>query len=173
VDVTADRIREADVARQAATDPLTALANRSAGWSRLEELETTGAGYGVLFCDIERFKAVNDRCGHRAGDELLVEVAGRLLAGTEGAGLVARWGGDEFLVITDSDDESELARLADRIAKYLNSQPITLGDGTQVSVGLTIGIAAHRPGDGGSIDAVLDHADRAMYDKRRHRSPRR
>jgi diguanylate cyclase (GGDEF)-like protein/PAS domain S-box-containing protein len=173
VDVTADRIREADLARQAATDPLTALANRSAGWSRLEELETTGAGYGVLFCDIERFKAVNDRCGHRAGDELLVEVAGRLLAGTEDAGLVARWGGDEFLVITDSDDESELARLADRIAKYLNSQPITLGDGTQVSVGLTIGIAAHRPGDGCSIDAVLDHADRAMYDKRRHRSRRR
>lgn len=170
VDVTADRIREADLARQAATDPLTGLANRSAGWGRLEELETAGAGYGVLFCDIERFKAVNDQHGHRAGDQLLVGVANRLLAATEEAGLVARWGGDEFLVITDRDDESELERLGARVAESIYSKPITLGDGTAVSVGLTIGAAAHRPADGTSIDIVLDRADQAMYDKRRHRS---
>jgi diguanylate cyclase (GGDEF)-like protein/PAS domain S-box-containing protein len=170
VDVTADRIREADLARQAATDPLTAIANRSAGWSRLERLEASGAGYGVLFCDIERFKAVNDQHGHRAGDRLLVEVACRLREAVGDDDTVARWGGDEFLVITESDDESELARLADQITIDLDRKPVTLGEDTQITVGLTIGCAAHRPGDGRSVDIVLDHADHAMYEKRQHRS---
>ncbi|MCV7174181.1 EAL domain-containing protein [Mycolicibacterium sphagni] len=170
VDVTADRIREADLARQAATDPLTAIANRSAGWGRLEHLEAGGAGYGVLFCDIERFKAFNDHHGHRAGDRLLVEVAHRLRTAVCDDGMVARWGGDEFLVITHFVDDAELARLADLIADDLDNKPVTLGDGSQVPVGLTIGYAAHRPGDGRSIDTVLDQADHAMHEKRQHRN---
>jgi diguanylate cyclase (GGDEF)-like protein/PAS domain S-box-containing protein len=172
VDVTADRIREADLARQAVTDPLTAIPNRSAGWNRLEQLEASGAGYGVLFCDIERFKAVNDQRGHRAGDRLLVEMACRLRAAIADDDMVARWGGDEFLVITDSFDDSELAHLADRITEDLDNKPITLGDGTCIPVGLTIGFGAHRPGDGRSIDTVVDHADHAMYEKRQHRISR-
>ncbi len=169
VDVTADRIREADLARQAATDPLTGVANRSAGWSRLEQLEVSGRGYGILFCDIERFKAVNDRYGHRAGDQLLVEVARRLLASVGSDDVVARWGGDEFLVITDAVNDWKLARLADRITDQLDGTLVTLDRGQQISAMLTIGFAAHRPGDGRSIDAVLEHADQAMYEKRRHR----
>ncbi|MCX2929347.1 GGDEF domain-containing protein [Mycobacterium sp. CVI_P3] len=169
VDVTADRIREVDLARQAATDPLTGLANRSAGWNRLEQLEASGAGYCVLFCDIERFKAVNDRRGHRAGDRLLVEVACRPRAAVGDQGMVVRWGGDEFLVITDALDDTELAGLADRITDDLDNKPVMLGGDAHISVGLTIGCAAHRPGDGRSIDAVLDHADQDMYDRRRQR----
>ncbi|GAY19235.1 EAL domain-containing protein [Mycobacterium sp. shizuoka-1] len=168
VDVTADRAREADLARQAATDPLTALANRSAGWSRLEELEASGSGYGVLFCDIERFKSVNDQHGHRAGDRLLTEVAARLRAAAGADDMVARWGGDEFLVITDAVDDPALTRLADRITDVLH-EPVSLGADDLVAVGMTIGCAAHRPGDGRSIDTVLDLADRAMYEKRRPR----
>jgi len=170
VDVTADRVREAKLARQAATDPLTAIANRAAGWSRLEQLDTAGAGYGVLFCDIERFKTVNDQRGHRAGDQLLIAVASLLLAAVGEENLVARWGGDEFLIITESVDEVALARLSGRITDHLDSTPVTLTDGTTVSVRLTIGFAAHRPGDGRSIDAVLDQADQSMYAKRRRRT---
>jgi diguanylate cyclase (GGDEF)-like protein/PAS domain S-box-containing protein len=169
VDVTADRIREADLARQAATDPLTAVANRSAGWNRLEQLDASEAGYGVLFCDIERFKSVNDQHGHRAGDRLLTEVACRLRAAVGDRDTVARWGGDEFLVITDSVDEAELAHLADQISEDLHRKPVALGGDTQVTVGLTIGCAMHRPGDGRSIDTVLDQADHAMYAKRNGR----
>ncbi len=169
VDVTADRVREAALARQAATDPLTALANRSAGWNRLERLESSGAGYGVLFCDIERFKAVNDQRGHLAGDQLLVEVADRLRAAASDQDLVARWGGDEFLVITDAVDDSDLARLKDRIGDQFDGKPVVLSDGVHISVGLTIGFSAHRPGDGRSIDIVLDRADQAMYEARRRR----
>jgi len=169
VDVTADRIREADLARQAATDPLTAVANRSAGWNRLEQLDASEAGYGVLFCDIERFKSVNDQHGHRAGDRLLAEVACRLREAVGDRDTVARWGGDEFLVITDSVDEAELAHLADQISEDLYRKPVALGGDTQVTVGLTIGCAMHRPGDGRSIDTVLDQADHAMYAKRNGR----
>lgn len=169
VDVTADRIREAELAHQAATDPLTAIANRSAGWSRLEQRNADDVGYGVLFCDIERFKAVNDSCGHHAGDQLLVDVAARLLSGVGDDDLVARWGGDEFLVITDIVDERELAVLAGRIAGQFAAAPITLADGTQMPVALTIGFAAHHPGDGRDVDAVLDAADQAMYQQRRQR----
>lgn len=172
VDVTADRIREAALARQAATDPLTGVANRSAGWSRLEQLQVSGRGYGILFCDIERFKAVNDQHGHRAGDQLLVQVAGRLQAAVGDDDVVARWGGDEFLVITDSVNDWELARLADRITDQLDRTPMSLGEGKQAAARLTIGFAAHHTGDGRSIDAVLEHADQAMYNKRRRRRRR-
>ncbi|WP_445167747.1 EAL domain-containing protein [Mycolicibacterium sp. Dal123E01] len=172
VDVTADRIREADLARQAATDPLTSVANRSAGWKRLEQLETSAVGYGVLSCDIERFKAVNDERGHRAGDRLLVEVAARLLEAVGDDDMVARWGGDEFLVITHVVDDAELDRLADRITEDLERKPVALGDGTQISIGLTVGCAAHRAGDGRTIDTVLDEADHARYEMRRQRDGR-
>ncbi len=127
-----------------------------------------------MFCDIERFKAVNDQHGHRAGDQLLVDVAERLQAAVGEDDVVARWGGgDEFLVITDSVNDWELARLADRITDELDRAPVALGgEGKQVAARMTIGFAAHRTGDGRSIDAVLEHADQAMYNKRRRRSRR-
>ncbi len=170
VDVTADRLREAELARRATTDPLTEIANRSAAWTRLEELDANDVGYGVLFCDIERFKTVNDQRGHHAGDQLLIEVAARLLAAVEDGDLVARWGGDEFLVITDVVEDSELAALAAGIIGQIDSAPITLPDGAELTVAMTVGSAAHRPGDGRSIDAVLDCADQAMYEQRRRRN---
>ncbi|MGE2736051.1 EAL domain-containing protein [Mycolicibacterium vaccae] len=166
VDVTADRKREAELARQAATDPLTGIANRSAGWSRLEQRDADDAGYGVLFCDIERFKAINDKCGHHAGDQFLVEVATRLLTAVDPADLVVRWGGDEFLVVTNAFDCDALAQLADRITGQFGT-PVTLPDGTSIRVTLTIGYAVHRPGDGRDVDAVLDSADQSMYHQRR------
>lgn len=169
VDVTAEREREAEVARQENIDQLTSIANRSAAWRRLEQLDAEGKGYGVLFCDIERFKAVNDRNGHHAGDRLLVAVAGRLLAAVGGDALVARWGGDEFLIISSTFDDHSLAELTRRIGDELDSVPITLTDGTVLPIALTIGSASHQPGDGRSIDSVLDRADQAMCDQRRQR----
>ncbi|PRC50296.1 diguanylate phosphodiesterase, partial [Mycobacterium sp. ITM-2017-0098] len=99
--------------------------------------------------------------------QLLVEVAGRLLAAVDENDLVARWGGDEFLIITDTVEEHGLARLARLITDQLDSTPIKLADGAEIPVALTIGYATHLPGDGRSVDAVLDHADQAMYEQRR------
>lgn len=168
LDVTADRIREGELARQAATDPLTDTANRSAAWSRLEELDARGAGYGVLFCDIERFKSVNDRRGHQAGDRLLVAVAARLCAAVGADDLVARWGGDEFLIITGPTHELALASLADRITRHVQSATVRLGDDAEEPVVLSVGYAMHAPGDGRTVDDVLDRADRAMFGRRSH-----
>ncbi|WP_330981736.1 EAL domain-containing protein [Mycobacterium triplex] len=167
LDVTADRMREAELARQATTDTLTKIANRSAAWSQLEQLDAADKRYGILFCDIEQFKSINDRYGHRAGDELLIEVADRLTAAVGDDGLVARWGGDEFLVITDAVDDRGLTHLTKRIANQVQRTPINLADGTEICIALTIGSAAHRPEDGRSIDAVLERADQAMYEQRR------
>jgi len=169
VDVTADRLREAELVRRASADPLTSIANRSAAWTRLEQLDQSGEGYGVLFCDIERFKSVNDRHGHHAGDQLLVEVAQRLHDTLDPFDLAARWGGDEFLVITRCVEEPALACLADRIIDRMDGTPITLPGGAEESVAMTIGFAAHRPGDGRSVDDVLDLADHQMCEQRRRR----
>ncbi len=171
VDVTADRLREADALRQTATDPLTAIANRSAAWGRLEQLDASDTGYGVLVCDIERFASV-DR-GHHTSDHVLLAVAKRLLAVLGPDDLLARWGGDEFLVVTSRVGERNLALLAQRIRSQLYDAPITLPDDTQVAVAVTIGFAARHPGDGQSIDAVLELADHAMNERRRHASTAR
>lgn len=170
LDVTADRMREAELARQATTDTLTKIANRSAAWSQLEQFDAADKRYGILFCDIEQFKSINDRYGHRAGDELLIEVADRLLAAVGDDGLVARWGGDEFLVITNAVDDHGLTYLTKRIAGQMQETPIKLADGTEISIALTIGSAAHRPKDGLFIDAVLERADHAMYEQRRRQT---
>lgn len=167
MDVTVDRRREADLARQVNTDRLTAIANRSAAGRVLEQLDAADAGYSVLFCDIEQFKSVNDRFGHRAGDQLLVQVADRLRKVAAGDDFVARWGGDEFLLITDTVEDSELALLADRVADHVQQPPIVLANGAEVTVSLTIGIAVRRPGDDRNHEAILDSADQAMYRKRR------
>ncbi|WP_308213277.1 EAL domain-containing protein [Mycolicibacterium tokaiense] len=169
VDITADRLREADLARRASTDPLTEIANRTAAWGRLEELASEGSGYGVLFADIEGFKSVNDARGHLAGDQLLIAVAERIAASIGPDDLVARWGGDEFVVITRTVDTDELSELARGIAERTGSTPVVLADGSAVSATLTIGITAHRPGDRRTIDGVIDRADRDMYRRRRWR----
>lgn len=169
VDITADRLREADLARRASTDPLTEIANRTAAWGRLEELAAEGSGYGVLFADIEGFKSVNDARGHLAGDQLLIAVAERIAASIGPDDLVARWGGDEFVVITRTVDTDELSELARGIAERTGSTSVVLADGSALSVTLTIGMDAHNPGDRRTIDGVLDRADRDMYRRRRGR----
>lgn len=169
VDITADRLREADLARRASTDPLTEIANRTAAWGRLEELAAEGSGYGVLFADIEGFKSVNDARGHLAGDQLLIAVAERIAASIGPDDLVARWGGDEFVVITRTVDTDELSELARGIAERTSSTSVVLADGSALSVTLTIGMDAHNPGDRRTIDGVLDRADRDMYRRRRGR----
>lgn len=169
VDITADRLREADLARRASTDPLTEIANRTAAWGRLEELAAEGSGYGVLFADIEGFKSVNDARGHLAGDQLLIAVAERIAASIGPDDLVARWGGDEFVVITRTVDTDELSELARGIAERTGATSVVLADGSALSVTLTIGMDVHNPGDRRTIDGVIDRADRDMYRRRRGR----
>jgi diguanylate cyclase (GGDEF)-like protein len=114
-----------------------------------------------MFLDLDDFKQVNDSLGHRTGDKLLVEIASRLRALIGPRDLVARWGGDEFVILHHHDPgQLETHDLAKRIIDEINRAVII--DGSEVIVGASIG-SASAPDDGLSPDALLSKADIALY----------
>ena len=164
-DLTERRRIEEALAEQAVRDPLTGLANRTLLVSRIRQAIELGAARtgrpAVLFLDLDRFKLVNDSLGHAAGDELLVEVAGRLREAVRRGDLVARFGGDEFVILCEGvEDRSEAAAVADRICRCL-VRPFDCG-GKPIHVRASIGIAM-AGGPATTADALLRDADAAMY----------
>ena len=156
---------EARLAHQALHDSLTGLPNRSLLVDRLDHaLERRGrtdAEIAVLFCDVDRFKVVNDSLGHSVGDELLVAFADRLLAAVDPGDTVARFGGDEFVVLLeDVSDPSRPIDVAERIRASLE-EPFATGTGQDVYLTASMGVAA--ASDHVSGDGWLRDADAAMY----------
>jgi len=153
------------VQHQATHDALTGLPNRTLFLERLEGAlpdATDGAHLGVLFCDLDRFKQVNDTLGHAAGDELLRQVSARLRAAVRPADTVGRLSGDEFAIILPGlVDPADAARLAERVGDCF-TEPFRL-DGTVVTVGTSVGIAVHEPASDRSAEQLLREADAAMY----------
>ncbi|WP_164983908.1 diguanylate cyclase domain-containing protein [Cellulomonas endophytica] len=162
-DVTARRQAEAELVRLALHDALTGLPNRTLLHERLAaalEADPHGSGVGVLFCDLDGFKEVNDAAGHAAGDELLRHVARRFEHAVRPTDTLARLGGDEFAVVcSDLSGAAELGQRARRLLTALET-PVALLGGT-FSVGVSIG-GAVRTVEGGA-DTLLDAADTAMY----------
>lgn len=145
-------------------DPLTGLPNRLQCHERLTMMveQSNGDTYvGVMCLDLDRFKQVNDLLGHRAGDQLLVQVAARLQSLVRSTDMVARIGGDEFVIaVAPPLTAVSAAALAGRIVDALG-EPFSL-DGQQVSVGISIGLALG-PGDGATGAELLSNADTALY----------
>jgi diguanylate cyclase (GGDEF)-like protein/PAS domain S-box-containing protein len=171
LDVTEQRQQEALLHRRSQTDLLTGVANRAALFDRLRRHldPRDGGGCGVIFCDLDRFKEVNDRYGHGAGDQLLVDAAARLQSLTGPDDLVARLGGDEFVVVCPDGDESRLSALA-RAAVEGFREPFP-GPAAELLVGMSVGTALGRPGE--TPDDLVARADQAMYNaKSRHRRHR-
>ena len=111
-----------------------------------------------MFCDLNRFKPVNDMFGHAAGDRALREVAERLLGQVRADDMVGRLGGDEFVVIATGVTEPEAQDMADRIRAAL-TRPLTT---VNASIGVSIGIATI-DGDDEPVEVLLQRADDAMY----------
>jgi len=160
-DITDRLAFEAQLAHQANHDPLTGLPNRTLLAEYVAERFRPGtSGLACLFLDLDNFKVVNDSLGHAAGDELLVEVAARLRATVRPGDLVARFGGDEFVVVCENVDEISAVSLAERVSVAL-AVPLHLG-GVDVrpyaSVGVTVQTAEHHAAD----DLIRD-CDIAMY----------
>lgn len=164
-DVTELREAQQLLAHQATHDPLTLLPNRilfqELGEQALARADREGMTVAVLFLDIDRFKRVNDGFGHPAGDALLREIAERLRTAVRRGDAVARFGGDEFVVLCEHPaGKPEMLDLAMRLLDAL-SKPVDMKPAT-VEVGASIGIAI---GGGGrvTIDTLLRDADVALY----------
>lgn len=165
-DVTARRRTQDDFEFRATHDPLTGLLNRDALEAVLDDaltdLDGAVAGLAVLFVDLDGFKAVNDGHGHALGDEVLRVVAHRLRGATRQSDHLARFGGDEFVVLLDlvgREGPSPEARTAQRILEVVED-PICIGDAV-LAIGASVGIAVCRPGE--TRKQVLHRADHAMY----------
>ena len=147
--------------RQAQSDPLTGLANRTLFLRRVEASLERGSGMAtVLFLDLDDFKAINDRAGHAAGDAVLVAAAGRIEASVRPGDIAARMGGDEFAVLLEDVDDHHGEQVAGRILDLL-AEPVVV-DGEELWVRSSVGIATAGAGSLGSGE-LLHRADVAMY----------
>jgi diguanylate cyclase (GGDEF)-like protein/PAS domain S-box-containing protein len=164
-DMSAVRRAEDELQRLAHYDPVTELPNRLLAVDRLEHsLERAARRHGrvaLLFIDLDHFKRINDTLGHDVGDELLRAVAQRMRASVRAEDTVARFGGDEFLVVLEDVERSEhVGRIAGKLL-YAIAQPLSLA-GTEVAISGSIGISFY-PDDGASRDDLIRAADTAMY----------
>ena len=164
-DVTERRNAQAEINRMARFDSVTELPNRRCFEEQLalalRRDDARSCGLTVLFLDLDDFKQVNDSLGHRTGDKLLVEIASRLGAIVGPRDMVARWGGDEFVILHHhAPGQLETHDLAKLIIEEINRAVVI--DGSEVIVGASIG-SASAPNDGLSPDALLSKADIALY----------
>lgn len=171
LDVTERRGREERLHRRAHTDLLTGLGNRSALFEALDRHldPVAGQGCGVLFCDLDDFKVVNDRYGHGVGDQVLAAVAARLQELVDDDDLVSRFGGDEFVLLCPAAGPDRLRTLARRVVERV-AEPVP-GPAGDLVVGVSVGAATAEPGE--PADVLIGRADAAMYGAKTHQRRRR
>lgn len=153
----------------AVTDPLTGLYNRRYAEMHLSQIgqqaRQTGKDYTLMLIDIDHFKSVNDTFGHPAGDEVLKNLANRLRRNLRPVDLLARVGGEEFLVIMPATSD-ELARLAaDRLRRLVNDEPFWIGkDKDRLPVTISVGVAVDRAASPEpKATELISRADKALY----------
>ncbi len=162
------RMRVAELERLVATDTLTPLFNRR---HFVEELERWcwrahryGGTYGLLYCDVDRLKSINDIQGHSIGDDVLRGVAKAILGGVRKSDIVFRIGGDEFTVLLDSISPEQLAEKTLAMQQLLADLPIKTAS---ASVAVSVSVGGILIESGAKAGEILDAADKAMYAHKR------
>ena len=166
-----DRLRETvrDGLRLAVIDPLTGLYNRRYAEPHLlriaERAKETGRPFAVMVLDLDRFKLINDTYGHSAGDVVLQKVASRIKDNLRGVDMVARIGGEEFLVVMPDTQLDQARMTAQRLCRVVDETPvITPNNQTEIAVSLSIGVAmGGLRDDTQSVEQLIEFADRALY----------
>ncbi len=159
----------AELERRATHDPLTGLANRDLLFEQLELLleQRHRPGIAVAFVDLDGFKLINDALGHLAGDRVLVEVGQRLRGAVRHGDVVARIGGDEFVVVGQAEEPDGAEELADRLVSAVEG-PVAVG-AAEVKVRASVGVAYIAAGVDAHASDALSRADHAMYAVKRAR----
>ena len=163
-DITERKAFEDELHHYACFDELTGLANRRLLVDRLDQALRRSAGetHALIFVDVDRFKSINDSLGHVTGDEFLVAIAGRMKGVVRAGDLIARFGGDEFVVLLENvAGQDEAVSAARRICAAVE-MPLELTGGYEMVATVSVGIAMTEPGK--TTDDVLRDADVAMYD---------
>ena len=151
-------------------DPLTNIPNRrymvSVMRSFIAKARRSRSAVAVIMCDIDRFKAVNDRFGHGAGDDVLREVAARLSSVLREGDLIARVGGEEFLVALPDANMGDARGVAERLVSAIAARPFMIDGAAQLMITISAGLAISQPDLATPVDAIIDHAiveaDQAM-----------
>jgi len=157
---------EMELQREARTDPLTALDNRRAMQERgpleLKRASRAGVPVALILCDIDHFKAINDRHGHESGDAVLRSVGGTLRTALRETDLLSRWGGEEFLALLVDTDLRRAAEVAERMRASVEGMSLA---GTADHATISVGVATRR--DVGDVttawEALVKEADEHLY----------
>jgi two-component system cell cycle response regulator len=154
--------------KMAVIDPLTGIYNRRYASQHMirvmERARETGGVFAVMMIDLDKFKSINDRFGHDAGDAVLKEFSRRLQENIRGVDLVARFGGEEFFVAMPDVDRQAAAMAAERIRRAIEGAPVTLPGGAgDVNVTVSVGVAIAAAGDN-DAETIIKRADLALYE---------
>src|SRR5713226_207868 len=156
-----DRVKQ-ELETKGQVDSLTSLLNRRALSEKADvlfkALERNNKTLAVLFADLNKFKAINDRLGHRTGDQVLAQIASLISHSVRKSDIAARYGGDEFVIVLPDSDLDKATILAKRLQENLRSW----AQGNQFDLSMSIGIG-EAPRHGHDLDAVLENVDKAMY----------
>ncbi len=165
-DITERKAFEDELHHHAFYDSLTGLANRGLLVERLDQALRRSAmdrkTHALIFVDVDRFKSINDSLGHVTGDEFLVAIGARMKGVVRSHDLLARFGGDEFVVLLEDVAGVDVAVAAAQRICAAVEQPMVLPDGYELVASVSVGIALTEPGK--TADDVLRNADVAMYD---------
>jgi diguanylate cyclase (GGDEF)-like protein len=167
LEVTNDRLAtaHADAEMRSRIDVLTEISNRRHFREMLDRELAPGANAAVLLLDIDHFKQVNDAHGHLVGDVVLCAVARRLAAVVREGDCLARWGGEEFAILAAGMDHDAVLALAERARSKVSDEPIVV-DGRSLTLRVSVGAALSGDGLAGG-DAIVDAADKALYEAKR------
>ncbi len=163
-----DRRKKAELVYQAQHDALTGLPNRTYMYKHMKDWQAENIEkYNVLYLDLDNFKNINDKFGHTVGDALLVEVAHRLKSFFNENDMLIRQGGDEFIVLRESQKEDSVDKCLTALIEQVSK--VYYIEGKEFRIGLSVGLSQY-PTDASSIEKLLSLADTAMYEAKKRKN---